>query len=230
MIGGVVSVVMPAHDAEAFITEAIESVLAQTYRHLELIVVDDASSDRTGSIAVGFDGVRVVHRPARGWPAAARNAGLAVAQGQYWTILDADDVMPPERLSCQVEFLESAPGHEMVLGLTEAFVTPGEPRPPHWNPIWDNGPYYGHPCTCLARRTVLDRVAWFDESLRLGSDIQWIARAKLAGVSMGQIGQLCLRYRIHAGNVTADVHANRCNMLTALRTARRGRPVQGTNG
>ena len=110
----------------------------------------------------------------------------------------------------------------MVLGLTEAFVTPGEPRPPHWNPIWDNGPYHGHPGSCLAHRTVLDRVGWFDESLQLGSDIQWMARAKRAGVRMGQIGQLCLRYRIHAGNITSDVHANRRNMLTALRTARRG--------
>jgi glycosyltransferase involved in cell wall biosynthesis len=229
VIGGLVSVVMPAHDEETFIAEAIESVFAQTYRHFELIVVDDGSSDQTGPIAAGFDGVRVVRRPSRGWPAAARNTGLAVARGEYWTILDADDVMPPERLRCQVESLESSPQLEMVLGLTEAFVTPGEPRPTHWNPIWDNGPYHGHPCTCLARRTVLDRVAWFDESLQLGADIQWMARAKRAGVSMKRIGQLCLRYRIHAGNITSDVHTNRSNMLTALRTARRERPAQSTN-
>lgn len=230
MIGGMVSVVMPAYDADAFIDQAIVSVLAQTYRRFELIVVDDASSDCTASIASRFASVRVVRRPSRGWPAAARNAGLTVARGEYWTILDADDLMPPDRLRCQVEFLESAPGVEMVLGLTEAFVTPGEPRPRHWNPIWDRGPYHGHPCTCLARRTVLNRVAWFDESLQLGSDIQWMARAKVAGVSMGQIDQLCLRYRIHAGNLTSDVHVNRRNMLTALRTARRARPVRSTNG
>ena len=75
MTSGLVSVVMPAFDEEAFIGEAVASVLAQTYGSFELIVVDDGSSDRTAAIAAGFDGVRVVSRARRGGPAAARNAG-----------------------------------------------------------------------------------------------------------------------------------------------------------
>jgi glycosyltransferase involved in cell wall biosynthesis len=219
--GELVSVVMPAFDEEAFVAEAVESVLAQTYDRFELIVVDDGSADRTGSIVSGFPGVRVVRRGQRGGPAAARNAGLGVARGDYWAIFDADDVMPPERLECQVEFLREHASVEMVLGLTEAFVNPGEPRPAHWNPAWDGGPYHGHPGTILARRAVLDRVGWFDESLELGSDMQWMARAKLAGVRMGQLEHPCLRYRIHAGNITSDVDTNRAAMLRALRTSRR---------
>jgi glycosyltransferase involved in cell wall biosynthesis len=223
MKNGLVSVVMPALDEEEFIGEAIESVLAQTYSALELIVVDDGSADRTAAVAAGFPGVQVVRRRSRGGPAAARNAGLARAAGEYWTIFDADDLMPHSRLGSQVGFLEANPSLQMVFGLTEAFVNPGEPRPSHWNPIWDAGPYQGHPSTGLARREVLEQIGWFDESLRLGSDMQWLARAKLAGIRMGQIDELCLRYRVHAGNITSDVRANRANMLAALRTARRVR-------
>ena len=220
MTSGLVSVVMPAFDEEAFIGEAVASVLAQTYGSFELIVVDDGSSDRTAAIAARFDGVRVVSRARRGGPAAARNAGLAEARGEYWTIFDADDVMPPERLAIGMAYLGSNPSIGLVLGLTEAFVTPGEPRPSHWNPAWDGGPYHGHPGTGLGRWSALDQVGPFDESLGLGSDMQWLARAKLAGLPIGRIDDLLLRYRIHAGNVTADVRANRANMLTALRTAR----------
>ena len=69
--------------------------------------------------------------------------GLQAAHGAYWAILDADDVMTPDRLARQVEHLRRHPAHGLVLGLTEAFVTPGEPRPPHYDPAWDHGPYPG---------------------------------------------------------------------------------------
>jgi glycosyltransferase involved in cell wall biosynthesis len=220
VIRGLVSVVMPAFDGEAFIGEAVESVLAQSYESFELIVVDDASTDRTAAIAAGFDEARVVRRTTRGGPAAARNTGLAKARGEYWTIFDADDVMPADRLALQVFSLRANPSLGMVLGLAEAFLTPDEPRPSHWNPVWDGGPYHGHPGTGLSRPAVLHQVGAFDESLKLGSDMQWLARAKRAGIRIARIDELCLRYRIHAGNATSDVGANRANMLTALRTAR----------
>jgi glycosyltransferase involved in cell wall biosynthesis len=220
VIAGLVSVVMPAFDEEAFIGEAIRSVLAQTHQAIELIVVDDGSTDETAAIAASFTEVRVVTRLRTGGPAAARNTGLAEARGEYWTIFDADDVMPRDRVAPGVAHLKANGSIDLVLGRTEAFVTPGEPRPSHWNPVWDAGPYHGHPGTALGRRSVLDDVGRFDESLPLGSDMQWLVRAKLAGVGIGRIDDLCLRYRIHAGNVTRDVGENRANMLTALRTAR----------
>jgi hypothetical protein len=96
---------------------------------------------------------------------------------------------------------DANPSIGLVLGLTEAFVTPGEPRPSHWNPAWDAGPYQGHPGTGLGRWSVLDHVGLFDESLTLGSDMQWLARARRAGVTIGRIEELCLRYRIHAAGL-----------------------------
>ncbi|HEY6471906.1 MAG TPA: glycosyltransferase family A protein [Acidimicrobiales bacterium] len=217
MSGALVSVVMPAFDEESFIAEALRSVLAQTYRPVEIIVVDDGSSDRTAEIATEH-AVRVCRRP-HGGPAAARNAGLAVARGAYWAIFDADDVMPPQRLSHQVAYLDEHPEAGMVLGLAEAFVTPGEPRPAHFNPVWGDGPYRGHWGTMLARRSVLDVVGPFNDALALGEDVEWMARANDAGVHPGQLDQVCLRYRIHRGQTSSDPRANRLATLKVLRAS-----------
>ena len=217
MSGGLVSVVVPAFDEEAFIAEALRSVLAQTYHPVEVIVVDDGSGDRTAEIAQESD-VCLLRRPHLG-ASAARNAGLAVAQGAYWTIFDADDVMPPERLAHQVAYLEDHPEHGMVLGLTEAFVSPGEPRPPHYNPVWDSGPFPACAGTMLARRSVLDTVGTFDEALALAYDVDWLARAKDAGVSAGHLDHIALYYRIHNGNSSSDAAAVHVAMLGLLRTS-----------
>jgi glycosyltransferase involved in cell wall biosynthesis len=215
--GRLVSVVMPAFEEEAFISEALRSVLAQTYHPVEVIVVDDGSGDRTAEIAEAHD-VRLLRRPHRG-ASAARNAGLAVAKGAYWTIFDADDVMPPDRLARQVEHLEQHQELGMVLGLTEAFVSPGEPRPPHYNPVWDDGPFPACAGTMLARREVFALVGPFDEELPLGEDVDWLARAKDAGVSAGQLDHVSLRYRIHRANSSANAPAVHMAMLGLLRTS-----------
>jgi glycosyltransferase involved in cell wall biosynthesis len=219
---------MTAFDEEAYIGEAIPSVLGQTYRSFELIVVDDASSDRTAAIAAGFEGVRVVRRPERGGFAAARNTGIAAAGGEYWTIFDADDVMPPERLALQVAFLRANPSLGMVLGLTEAFVTPGDARPAHWNPAWDDGPFPACTGTMMARREVFDLVGPYDEQLPVNADLEWIARAKDAGIRAGRIDSVLLRRRIHAGSASSDHAQVRAVLLRVLRESlhrRRGAGV-----
>ncbi len=219
------SVVMPAFDEEAFIAEALQSVLSQTYTPTEVIVVDDGSTDRTREIAHGL-GVRVV-RQANAGPAAARNAGLALARGEDWTVFDADDVTLPDALDHLVGELERDPEIGMVFGLTEAFVTPGEPAPEHWNPIWDGGPFPWHTSAMIARRPLIELVGRFDESRRLAEDMDWIARAKAAGVRAGQVDHLTLRYRVHRANSVADVGAVDREMLSVLRaSARRQRGLR----
>jgi glycosyltransferase involved in cell wall biosynthesis len=211
----VVSVVMPAFNEQAFIAEALDSVLAQSYKSVELIVVDDGSADRTAEIASAH-GARILRRSHQG-AAAACNAGLAAASGEYWVIFDADDVMPRERLERQVAYLEARSDIGLTLGLTQAFVTPGEPRPKHYNAAWDDGPFPACTGTMLARRELLDLVGPFDEARPIAYDLDWLARAKDAGIRAGHMDELALRYRIHPGNVTADRAAVNVAMLKVLR-------------
>jgi glycosyltransferase involved in cell wall biosynthesis len=102
-----VSVVMPVHNSARTLRNSVLSVLAQTYRWLELIVVDDASTDSSADIAHALraddDRVRVVSRPARGGPATARNDGIAAARGRFIALCDADDMWLSTKLARQIE-------------------------------------------------------------------------------------------------------------------------------
>lgn len=123
-----VSVVMPARDAEPFVAAAVESILGQTYRDLELVVLDDASTDGTRRILESFASdprVRILDGPGRGL-LAALNAVCAGARGEYLARMDADDVALPDRLARQVGFLETHPRVGAVGGAVELIDEHGE--------------------------------------------------------------------------------------------------------
>jgi glycosyltransferase involved in cell wall biosynthesis len=105
-----VSFVMAARNAERYVGTAVESVLTQTYTDLELVLVDDASTDRTVEIVTAFDDprVRIESGPGKGIASAA-NVGLAAARGEYVARLDADDIALADRVALQVEFLDCHP-------------------------------------------------------------------------------------------------------------------------
>src|SRR5262245_5699214 len=106
------TVLLPVHDAERFLAEAIESVLAQSFRDFELLAIDDGSRDASTEILGGFARrdrrLRVVNRPHQGL-IATLNDGLALARGELIARMDADDVMLPQRLARQVEALDREP-------------------------------------------------------------------------------------------------------------------------
>src|SRR5262249_39912793 len=107
-----VSVVMSVFNGERYLDEAIGSILSQTFRDFEFIVIDDGSTDSTPQIFAGYpktDPRTVVHRQAHQGIIAALNAGCSLARGGYIARMDADDVALPERLQRQVEYLESCP-------------------------------------------------------------------------------------------------------------------------
>src|SRR4030042_1119324 len=113
-----VSVIIPTYNRAALVAEAVASVLAQTWRDFEVLVVDDGSTDGTAAALAPFAGqVTVLHRPSRGGVSAARNRGIAAARGQWLAFLDSDDLWLPEKLSRQWAFLEAHP--KLLLCQTE---------------------------------------------------------------------------------------------------------------
>lgn len=113
----IVSIITPAYNAELFIAEAIESVLAQSYTAWELLVIDDGSTDSTATIVKSFDDPRILFiQQENGGVSSARNKGLELANGTYITFLDADDVLPRDSLKSRVEYLENNPDIDIVDG------------------------------------------------------------------------------------------------------------------
>ena len=104
---------MPVYNAEKFLAEAIESILAQTFSDFELIIVDDGSTDGSAGIIRAYaehdSRIRVVKLDMNEGVASARNRGIALSSGKYIAAMDSDDISLPERLQRQVEFLESHP-------------------------------------------------------------------------------------------------------------------------
>jgi glycosyltransferase involved in cell wall biosynthesis len=110
-----VSVIIPAFNASAYLSDAVRSVRAQTLGDTEIIVVDDGSTDGTAAIAAGLEGVRCFSQENAG-PAAAINTGVAAATGAYIAFISADDLWVPHKLEWQFDALASDPSVDLVFG------------------------------------------------------------------------------------------------------------------
>lgn len=128
-----VSVIMPAYNAAAFIREAMRSVLEQTLRDIELIVVDDASTDDTVAVVESLDDARIalLRLPRNGGAVAARNAGIERAAGCYIALLDADDVALPQRLATQLALLERSGADVCASGYEQWWPADGRTKRGH---------------------------------------------------------------------------------------------------
>jgi glycosyltransferase involved in cell wall biosynthesis len=195
-----VSVIVPVFNCERYLASALESIYDQAYEPLDVIVVDDGSTDRSAAVARSYPAQLVQLR--HGGIARARNAGLAAARGELITFLDADDLWTPGNLRRRVDRLLERPELDAVLGMMEFFIEPGIPRPGWFRPAWETEPQNALVCGLLAWRRVFERVGWFDTSYEIGEDTEWLARFKDARISHERTSEVVMRYRFHATNTT----------------------------
>jgi glycosyltransferase involved in cell wall biosynthesis len=197
------SVIIPAFNAERYLAAAVESVLAQTVRPREIVVVDDGSADRTARIAEQFGAPVICLRRPHGGIAAARNFGVGAARGNWLAFLDADDLWTPEKLERQRAAAGKIRALEIIFGGIRQFVSP---ELSHVDQFRLAAPQAGsaapHAGTMLARRAVFERVGPFDESLKLGEFIDWFARASDLGVRMTILPEIVLQRRRHPASTT----------------------------
>jgi glycosyltransferase involved in cell wall biosynthesis len=208
-IKNLVSVIIPAFDAAPFIKDAIESVLAQQYRPVEVIVVDDGSNDGTAPIAESFGPPVICHRQENGGPPVARNRGLTAAHGEYIGFLDADDLYEPARIQLQIDKLLQNPDIEVVIGRLvreELASEPGEPMT--FKPLETGDQISLQLGVCLFRRSVFEQVGLMDKCLRQSDDWDWFMRARELGIPMLLHEDIVLRQRLHLNNITRDRTAN----------------------
>src|SRR3712207_3478682 len=118
-----ISVVIPVYNGERYLAAAIRSVLAQQHRGLELLVVDNGSTDRTAGVARAFESVRYLYLPDKGL-SRALNHGLERCRGAFLAFLDADDLWAPDRLAVQLDAFARDPALETVFGHVEQFISP----------------------------------------------------------------------------------------------------------
>lgn len=198
-----ISVVIPVRDGERYLAEAIESVLAQTRGRHEVIIVLDGSSDRSDEIAAGFgDPVRVISQRPAGIPA-ARNRGVALAEGDLISFLDHDDLWDREMTAARLERFEADPELGIARTGAQNFLSPDLPPERAATLRYATGLIEGELAGgTLMRRQVWTRVGEFNDELRAGEFLEWMLRARRLGVRESMVSRPLLRRRVHASNTT----------------------------
>lgn len=218
-----VSVVVPVFDGARFLGDCLASLLAQSYSSVEVVVVDDGSSDRSADIAEGFAGVRVLRRPHEGL-GRTRNAGLRATTGSLIGFCDADDFWKPEKARVQVDYLQAHPECAVVLCRQDTIVEPGVDPPAWLQPDQIRGDLDGiSPTSGLFRREVFDRLGGFRTDMQMGADFNLLVRARTAGYETALLEQPLRVRRIHDGNMTTRHGAARAEMFLTVREHLRAR-------
>ena len=222
-----VSVIIPCYNQAHFLGEAIESVLAQSYQFVEIIVVDDGSTDNTAQLATSFEGVRCLSQSNMGL-AGARNAGLSASSGTFVVFLDADDRLLPNSLQDGVSSLRANPECAFVYGHVNLIASDGSAlstprqvavRENHYlellrhNYIWTTG-------AAVYRRSALDAIGGFDAAANGSADFDLNAR-------IARVFPICctdktvLEYRRHRESMSRDCALMLRNAVAVRRRHRR---------
>jgi GT2 family glycosyltransferase len=190
-----VSVIIPAYNSEKYIADAVNSVLAQTYQNLEIIVVDDASKDDTFNVVSNIITDRELHavkKKENSGAAASRNQGYGMAKGSLIKFLDADDIINPEMIAEQVALVEN---NDCIISAKwgrfyNDDITTFKPSPEEcWQTIpsvewicssWKNSRSMTNPGIFLIPKTVIEKAGRWDESLSLLDDIEYFTKTILA--------------------------------------------------
>lgn len=199
-----ISCIVPVHHGERYLQEALDSILGQTYRPLEIIVADDGSTDGTPEVAASYgEQIRLLTQATAG-PAATRNLGLSAAQGEFVAFLDADDLWHPEKLARQIARIQIRPELDLCVTHVRVFWTS--------DLIGEETCYQGHPrtqpvpgyttTTLLARRILFETVGHFNTALWFADATDWFLRAAERGAVMELLSDVLVYHRMHQANLT----------------------------
>lgn len=221
IVPNLVSVIITAYNSERYIIEAIESVWAQTYTSLELICVNDGSTDKTAELLREY-GDKIIfleHKTNKGI-GAGRNTGLEVARGEFIAFLDADDIWQAGKIERQIQILRDNPSIDIVFGHMQCFISPDLPSSERNKSHCPEKPVVAlTPSAVFMRRTCFDQVGIFNPQWKVGEFIDWLARAKDRGISYEILSEVVFMRRIHENNTGIVERPNRVDYVRIAREA-----------
>jgi len=196
-----VSVIVPVYNGERYLAQAIESILAQTHPPVEIIVIDDGSSDDSSGIARKFGKPVRCQRQQNLGISAARNQGVELSSGQYLAFLDADDLWLPDKLRLQLEALRLEPALDAAFTRIRQFYSPDISAETRKNAAFSQELMAGYTAsTLLVRRASFLLHGQFDTLRRAGEFIDWFTRARERGLRFLLLDDVLALRRIHDNN------------------------------
>ncbi len=212
-----VTVIIPCFNGARFLREALASLERQNYPCLEIIIVDDGSTDDSATVAQSLgESVRYIHQKNKGLPG-ARNTGLDAASGALITFLDVDDVYNDDKLAVQTRLFDCNPELQIVVGRMQKTKLNGhQDGRPFFVPYEEPAPALKMDCA-LIRREVFDQVGRFDETRRYCDDWDWFMRAREAGIRFLMHDEVVAEYRRHDANMTNQAEVGNQHTLQMLK-------------
>jgi glycosyltransferase involved in cell wall biosynthesis len=207
-----VSVIIPTYNRADYLKLALKSVLEQTYKNIEVIVVDDGSMDNTAEVVADFNDPRIkyFYQKNTGLPAATRNRGLREASGEYIAFLDSDDLWLPEKLEIQVDYLRNQPDYHLAYSNAWIIDETGARKGLIMDlELFKEGKIFKDlvkynfipQLTVLMKRKVFDEIKFFNEdpALRAVEDYEYWLRVALRRYKIGFVKEPLAIYRAHSG-------------------------------
>ncbi|MBW4576553.1 MAG: glycosyltransferase [Aphanothece sp. CMT-3BRIN-NPC111] len=217
MASPLVSTIIVVKNGEPYLTEAIDSVISQTYKRYEVIVVDGQSTDKTEKIVKKYPQLRYILQTGDGL-ADARNTGIEAARGELIAFLDCDDLWAANKLQAQVDCLVSYPNIQYAIARLKLFLEPGCSLRPGFNKESFGQPQLGYtPGTLIARKSLFAQVGLFNPKFKIGCDVDWFARVKDRHIPMAVISEVLLYKRIHSTNLSGNIKVNKQELLSVVK-------------
>jgi len=219
-IGRLISVIIPVYNCENYLPEAIESVLAQTYHPIEVVVVDDDSTDNSANIARSYGSlVKYCFQVNKG-TGAARNKGVELAQGNYLAFLDQDDLWVRHKLTLQMTAFQSNITLDVVFGYVEQFYSPDVCEEARERASIPNKIMPGiHVGTMLITRDAFRRVDPFGTNFEIAEFVDWYLRATESGLGKQMLPDVLMRRRVHKANQGISKLKHRAEYVQVLKAA-----------
>lgn len=238
-----ISVIIPTYNSAAYLGHALTSAWQQSYQPQEIIVVDDGSTDSTATVVAEIqqqmldsaapfsaENLRYCHQPQAG-PAAARNHGVRLAQGNLFAFLDADDWWHPHKLEQQVAQLRAEPTLGYVLSHMRVHLEAATAWPVSLNPAhYQNEPPCILPSALLVHRAIFQQVGQFDEHYHYSDDADWFLRAKDAAIPFAVLPEPLVYKRIHRRNLSHSPAMSQETLRAFHASIQRQRQAQRAEG
>ena len=216
------SVIVPVYNGARFLRDAIASVTAQGFAPMQIIIVDDGSTDDTPAVVRSLAGPIHSVRQENHGPSSARNLGIRAARTEMLAFIDADDLWPTDKLAHQVPVLAADRSIDVVMGYTQA-VSPAGSEPIHGRQLSLS---VG---ASLFRRSAFERYGFFDESFRAGEDLDWLLRAREAGARIDLVNTVTLLYRENPGSLSHGKSHAELNFFRILKRSLDRRREEGVD-
>jgi glycosyltransferase involved in cell wall biosynthesis len=220
-MASLISCIIPVFNGQTYLAEAIDSILKQSYRPIEIIIVDDGSTDGTAMVAERYNQQIRYLRQANAGTAAARNLGLSVAAGEFVAFLDADDLWHPEKLARQMACFQESDALDYCVSHVQNFWIPELiEEEKNFCDHRISKPLPGYVTgTLLTRRDFFNAVGQFNVAIHHADDTEWFLRANERGAIMKLLPDVLLYRRLHYTNLSRVKASNsRDQYLRVLKT------------